>query len=376
MLYVNDATGAIALSMDPNHPATLYAAMWQAQRQPWRLVSGGAGSGLYKTTDGGAHWTNLSRNPGYPRGILGRLGVAVSPSNPRVVYSIVQAKAGGIFRSDDGGATWRRTNDDMELRQRAFYYMSIYIDPTNPNVIYVPNVQAPWVSRDGGRTFRSLHPPHGDNHIVWVNPRNPKILLEGNDGGATVSTDGGETWSGEHNQPTGQFYHVSIDDRFPFHIYGAQQDEGSIEGPSASVSGAISGDEWQRVAYGESTFVAPQPGDPDITYGSGYFSILLSTMRRSVSTAASARGRTIRKARRRASSSIASAGRIPCSSRPRIPKSCSSPRSMCCAATTTVAPGRRSAPISRATIPTPRPRPAAQSISTKPAPKSIPTFPR
>ena len=274
-LFVNDATGAIALSMDPNHPETLYAAMWQAQRQPWRLVSGGAGSGLYKTTDGGAHWTRLSHNPGYPRGVLGRIGVAVSPSDPRVVYSIVQAKAGGIFRSDDGGKTWRRTNDDMELRQRAFYYMSVYADPTNPNVIYVPNVQAPWVSRDGGKTFRSLRPPHGDNHIVWVDPRNPKILLEGNDGGATVSTDGGETWSGEHDQPTGQFYHVSLDDRFPFHIYGAQQDEGSIEGPSASVNGAISGDEWQRAAYGESTFVAPQPGDPEITYGSGYFSIFL-----------------------------------------------------------------------------------------------------
>jgi len=275
VLFVNGATGAIALSMDPKDPATLYAAMWQAQRQPWRLVSGGAGSGLYKTTDGGAHWTKLSHNPGYPRGVLGRIGVAVSPSDPRVVYSIVQAKAGGIFRSDDGGATWRRTNDDMELRQRAFYYMSVYVDPTNPNVIYVPNVQAPWVSRDGGKTFRSLRPPHGDNHIVWVDPRNPKILLEGNDGGATVSTDGGETWSGEHNQPTGQFYHVSLDDRFPFHIYGAQQDEGSIEGPSASVNGAISGDEWQRAAYGESTFVAPQPGDTDITYGSGYFSIFL-----------------------------------------------------------------------------------------------------
>jgi photosystem II stability/assembly factor-like uncharacterized protein len=275
VLFVNDATGAIALSMDPTHPATLYATMWQAQRQPWRLVSGGAGSGLYKTTDGGAHWTDLSNTPGYPRGVLGRIGVAVAPSNPRIVYSIVQAKAGGIFRSDDGGATWRGTNDDMELRQRAFYYMSVFVDPTNPNVIYVPNVQGLWLSRDAGRTFRALRPPHGDNHIVWIDPHNPKILLEGNDGGATVSTDGGETWSGEHNQPTGQFYHVSIDDRFPFHIYGAQQDEGSIEGPSASVSGAISGDEWQRAAYGESTFVAPQPGDPDITYGSGYFSIFL-----------------------------------------------------------------------------------------------------
>ncbi len=275
VLFVNDGTGAISLSMDLKHPGTLYAAMWQAERHPWKLVSGGAGSGLYKTTDGGAHWANLSRNPGYPRGVLGRIGVAVSAANSRVVYSIVQAKAGGIFRSDDGGATWRRVNDEMELRQRAFYYMSIYVDPTNSNTIYVPNVRALWLSRDAGKTFRLLRPPHGDNHIVWINPRDPKILLEGNDGGATVSTDGGETWSSEHNQPTGQFYHVSIDGQFPFHIYGAQQDEGSIEGPSASADGLIGDSAWRRVAYGESTFVAPQPDDPNVTYGSGYFSIFL-----------------------------------------------------------------------------------------------------
>ena len=275
VLFVNDATGAIGLSMDLKHPRTLYAAMWEAQRQPWRLVSGGPGSGLYKTTDGGAHWTNLSMRAGYPHGVLGRLGVAVSFSQPRTIYSIVQAKEGGIFRSDNGGLNWRRVNDQMELRQRAFYYMSIFVDPTNADAIYVPNVGGLWLSRDAGKTFRALRPPHGDNHIVWINPHNPKILLEGNDGGGTVSTDGGETWSSERNQPTGQFYHVSIDDRFPFHIYGAQQDEGSIEGPSASSDGAISDSAWQRVAYGESTFVAPQPDDPNITYGSGYFSIFL-----------------------------------------------------------------------------------------------------
>ena len=243
---------------------------------PWRLISGGAGSGLYKTTDGGAHWTNLSKKPGYPQGILGRIGVGVAPSQPHTVYSIVQAKDGGIFRSDNGGMTWRRVNDEMELRQRAFYYTCVFVDPTNADTIYVPNVGALWASRDSGRTFQPLRPPHGDNHIVWVNPHNPKILLEGNDGGATVSTDGGETWSSERNQPTGQFYHVSIDDRFPFHMYGAQQDEGSIEGPSASSDGVISDAAWQRAAYGESTFVAPQPDDPNITYGSGYFSIFLS----------------------------------------------------------------------------------------------------
>ncbi len=275
VLFINDGTGAIDLSMDPKHPGTLYAAMWEAQRRPWQLVSGGAGSGLYKTTDGGTHWTNLSQNPGYPRGVLGRIGVGVSSANPRIVYSIVQAKAGGIFRSDDGGATWRRVNDEMELRQRAFYYMAVFVDPKNPNTIFVPNVGAVWVSHDAGNTFRAIHTPHGDNHIIWINPHDPKIMLEGNDGGATVSTDGGDTWSSEHNQPTGQFYHVSIDSRFPFHIYGAQQDEGSFEGPSASADGAISESEWQKAAYGESTFVASQPDDPNITYGSGYFSIFL-----------------------------------------------------------------------------------------------------
>ncbi len=275
ILYVDDQTGAIDLVMDPRDPRTLYAALWQARRTPWALDDGGPGSGLYKTTDGGAHWTEISRNTGYPRGVLGRIGVSVAASKPDVLYSIVQAKGGGVLRSDDGGATWKRINAGWSLRQRAFYYMSIYADPTDPDTVYVPEVDALWVSHDGAKSFSKLHTPHGDNHIVWINPRDPKILLEGNDGGATVSIDGGETWSGEHNQPTGQFYHVALDDRFPFHLYGAQQDEGSFEGPSASADGLIPPGSWHRVAYGESTFVAPQPGDADVTFGSGYYSILL-----------------------------------------------------------------------------------------------------
>lgn len=275
ILFVNDKTGAIDLTMDPNHPDVLYATMWQAQRMPWGLNEGGPGSGIYKSTDGGQHWTNLSHNPGLPTGVLGRMGVAVAASQPNTVYAIIQAKDGGVFRSDDGGATWKHVNNKMALRQRGFYYMTIYVDPKDPNTLYAPEVDALWVSRDGGRVFTKLNTPHGDNHALWINPNHTNILLEGNDGGATVSIDSGATWSSEDNQPTGQFYHVDLDNQFPFHIYGAQQDEGSTEGPSASRDGFIPLAAWHNVAYGESTFVIPQPRRPHITYGSGYYSIFL-----------------------------------------------------------------------------------------------------
>ncbi len=275
ILFVDDNTGAICLVMDPNHGNVLYAAMWQAQRMPWGLISGGPGSGVYKSADSGAHWTSLSHNPGLPQTVLGRAGLAVAASNSNSIYAIIQAKEGGVFRSEDAGATWRRVNDEMKLRQRAFYYMTIYVDPKNPDTVYAPEVDALWVSHDGGKSFTKLKTPHGDNHVVWINPDDPKILLEGNDGGATVSTDGGKTWSTEHNQPTGQFYHVNLDDQFPYHIYGAQQDEGSFEGPSAYAGGMIPISAWHNVAYGESTYSVPQPGNPQITYGSGYYSIFV-----------------------------------------------------------------------------------------------------
>ncbi len=275
ILTVDDHTGAISLEMEPNNPQVLYAAMWQAYRKPWILMSGGPGSGIYKSTDGGAHWTNLTHSAGFPKGVLGRIGLSVTAANPQVVYAIAQADHGGVFRSNDGGKSWTRVNRTWAMRQRAFYYMTIYADPKDANTVYVPEVDALWVSHDGGKTFRKLHTPHGDNHIVWINPKYTHILLEGNDGGATVSTDGGKTWSTEHNQPTGQFYHVNIDHQFPFHIYGAQQDEGSFEGPSASPDGAIPLNAWHSVAYGEATYSVPQPDNPGITYGSGYFSILM-----------------------------------------------------------------------------------------------------
>ncbi|MGE5323036.1 MAG: WD40/YVTN/BNR-like repeat-containing protein, partial [Actinomycetota bacterium] len=280
ILFVDNKTGAISLVMDPNHPDLMYAAMWQAIRTPWSLSSGGPGSGIYKTTDGGTHWSKITRNPGLPQTVLGRVGLSIAASKPDTVYAIIQAKDGGVFRSDDAGATWRRVNDEMKLRQRAFYYMTIYADPKDPDTVYAPEVDALWVSHDGAKSFTKLRTPHGDNHVVWINPNNTRILLEGNDGGATVSTDGGKTWSTEHNQPTGQFYHVNLDNQFPYHIYGAQQDEGAFEGPSASRGGTIPLSAWHSVAYGESTYSVPQPDDPKITYGSGYFSIFLRQDRR------------------------------------------------------------------------------------------------
>ena len=288
VLYVNAKTGAIDLAIDPRNPQVLYAAMWQAQRLPWKLIDGGPGSGLYESTDGGAHWRNISRNPGLPRGVLGRIGVSVAASDPNIVYAIVQAKHGGLFRSTNGGRTWKRVNANWSLRQRGFYYMTVYVDPSNPNTLYVPNVDGVWVSHDGGKAFALLHMRHGDNHIVWINPHHPNILLVGNDGGATVSTDGGKTWSTEHNQPTGQFYHVAIDDAFPFDVFGAQQDEGSFEGPSALPGGAIPVSAWHSVALGESSFVAPKPNSRYVTYGSDYYTIMqrynrLTGVRRSVS---------------------------------------------------------------------------------------------
>jgi photosystem II stability/assembly factor-like uncharacterized protein len=270
VLFVDDSTGANVVVMDPHDPKVLYASMWQAERTPWHLTSGGPGSGLYKTVDAGAHWTKISTNPGFATGVLGKMGVAVAANNPRVVYAIVQAHEGGVFRSNDAGATWRRVNSEWKLRQRAFYYMAVYVDPTNANTVYAPEVDALWKSTNGGKTWKPAMPP-GDHHIVWINPRNTKIMLEGDDGGATVSVDGGTTWSTELNQPTGQFYHITLDRQFPFHVYGAQQDEGAFEGPSASNEGLGLG-QWHNVALGESTLIAVDPRNPKVTYGSGYYS--------------------------------------------------------------------------------------------------------
>jgi len=270
ILYVNEDTGAITMAMDPRNPQVLYAAMWQAYRRHWTFSSGGPGSGIYKSTDGGAHWKNISRNPGLPSGIFGKVGLAVAPSDGNVVYALIQANykpghPGGLFRSDDGGQSWKLTNDSLDITQRAFYYNTVYVDPKDPNTIYLPNADV-FVSHDSGKKLTKLHPPHGDNHVFWINPNDTRTLIEGNDGGATVSLDGGKSWSVEDNQPTGQFYHANLDDQFPFHIYGAQQDRGSVEASNAEPA------EWTSVSGGEMTWVVPTPGQPWVTYGSGYYS--------------------------------------------------------------------------------------------------------
>jgi len=283
ILYVDPGTGAIDLIMDPANPTTLYAAMWQAYRTHWTFSSGGTGSGIYKTTDGGANWTNVTHSTGLPTGIFGRIGLAIAPSNPSVMYAIVQAQykgqAGGLFRSSDGGKSWTLVNNSMDLTQRAFYYSTVYVDPKDPNTIYLPQVAALWVSHDGGKKISRLRPPHGDNHALWINPDHPEIMIEANDGGATVTRDGGRNWSTEHNQPTGQMYHVGLDNQFPFHIYGAQQDEASAEGPSAVAEGGIP-PVWTPVRGGEASWVVPEPGKPWITFASGYYDDLWRDNRR------------------------------------------------------------------------------------------------
>ncbi|HXR96474.1 MAG TPA: hypothetical protein VN709_01400 [Terriglobales bacterium] len=275
VLFVNPDTGAIAMAMDPTNPNVVYAAMWQMFRSHWTFSSGGPGSGIYKTTDGGANWTNISHRPGLPTGIFGRIGIAVAPTDPKVVYALIQAdykgQAGGLFRSDDGGENWSLINNSMDITQRAFYYMNVFVDPKDANTIYLPNVGV-YISHDQGKTLTALRPPHGDNHVFWVNPNNPQIFIEGNDGGATVTVDGGKTFSSEDNQPTGQFYHANLDNQFPFHIYGAQQDRSSNEGPSATAAGSIP-PVWTTVQGGEMSFVVPTPDKPWITYGSGYYSM-------------------------------------------------------------------------------------------------------
>ena len=274
-LFVDDSTGAVDIALDPVNPRVLYAAMWHMRRFPWGMHSGGGHSGLYKSTDAGDTWTDISTNPGLPNTALGRIGVAVSPVNPRRVYATVEAPdsagepRGGIFRSDDAGAHWQRTDGNQKWQVRAWYYSTVTADPQDENTVYVNNLGT-WRSVDGGRTWSRLPVPHGDTHLLWIDPRDPKRMIHANDGGATVSYDRGASWSSIYNQPTSQFYHVTTDNQFPYRIYGAQQDNTTVSIASRSDNGRITREDWWPVAGGESAYIAVDPRNPDVTYGGGY----------------------------------------------------------------------------------------------------------
>src|SRR5579862_3264986 len=208
VLYRNDHAGAVDLCFDPKNPQVLFAAIWDANRTPWSLTSGGDSSGLFKTTDGGDHWTEITRNPGMPAGIIGKIGVAVSGADSGRVYAIVENENGGVFSSDDGGARWTKVSEDRSLRQRAFYYSRIYADPKAKDTVYVLNTGF-YKSTDGGKTYRQLRPPHGDNHDLWIDPNDPMRMVNSNDGGGNVSINGGQTWTSQ-TFATAQLYHVAV----------------------------------------------------------------------------------------------------------------------------------------------------------------------
>ena len=281
ILFLNDSTGATDLSIDPTNPRILFASMWKFQRSPWGMEAGGGRSGLWKSTDGGDTWSNLSANPGMPKAPLGKIGVAVSPANPRRIYASIEAKdtLGGIFRSDDGGENWSRVNGQQQFQVRPWYYSAVTADPTNENTLYVMNLQV-WKSIDGGRTFTRMRMPHGDTHIMWVDPKDPNRLMNGNDGGGTVSLDGGRTWSSIMNQPTSQFYHVITDNQFPYRVYGAQQDNSTVSITSRSDFGSIGERDWFPVAGCENAHIAIDPRNPAITYGGCYTGMLMRHDRR------------------------------------------------------------------------------------------------
>ncbi|HUQ32575.1 MAG TPA: hypothetical protein VM095_10675, partial [Pyrinomonadaceae bacterium] len=268
ILYRNDRTGAIDLILDPTNANILYAGFWDVRRTPYSLESGGPGSAIFKSTDGGDTWTELTRNEGLPRGVIGKIGITVSPANPERLWAIIEAEDGGVFRSDDGGKKWMRVNEERKLRQRAWYYTRIYADPQNPEGVYVLNTGF-YRSNDGGRTFNAISVPHGDNHDLWIAPNNAERMIESNDGGANVSVNGGRTWT-EQDQATAQFYRVAIDNDFPYHIYGAQQDNSTVKIASRTNDAGIRQNDWYDVGGGESGWIAPYPKDSDIVFAGSY----------------------------------------------------------------------------------------------------------
>ena len=279
VLFRDDHSGAVDLVMDPQNPSVLFAAIWDANRTPWGLTSGGPSSGLYKTTDGGDHWTDITRNAGMPAGVIGKIGVAVSGGDPNRIYAMVENENGGLFVSDDAGATWKKINEDRNLRQRAFYYTRIYADPKAKDTVYVLNTSF-FRSTDGGKTFRTVQTPHGDNHDLWIDPANPLRMVESNDGGGNVSLNGGQTWTNQQYS-TAQLYHVAVTTDIPFHVCGAQQDSSTICTPStAGGRGGRGAANTYGVGGGESGYIAPDPRNPNIFFAGSQGALLTRYDRR------------------------------------------------------------------------------------------------
>lgn len=269
ILYANEDAGAVDLVLSPGNPRILYASTWNVRRTPYSLSSGGPGSDLWKSTDSGRTWQKLTELPNMPDAPRGIIGVTVSPVNPERVWALIEARDGGVFRSDDGGGSWEKINSDRALRSRAWYYTRIIADSQNENTVYVMNVSYA-KSTDGGRTFSLHRAPHGDHHDLWIDPDDNQRMIIADDGGAQVSTDGGDSWSTYHNQPTAQFYRIATDDHFPYRIYGAQQDNSSIRILHRSDGIAITEDDWEVTAGGESAYHAIDPQNNDIVYGGNY----------------------------------------------------------------------------------------------------------
>jgi len=269
VLYANQRSGAVDISIDKSNPRIMYASTWNIRRTPYSLESGGEGSALWKSTDGGDTWKNISNSTGLPKGIWGISGVSISPANPNIIYALIENKNGGLYKSNDSGKTWKIVNSDRNLRQRAWYYTRIYADTQNENRVYVMNV-AFWRSEDGGKSFDRYRTPHGDHHDLWIDPNNNRRMIVADDGGAQVSNDDANNWSTYMNQPTAQYYRVATDNSFPYNILVAQQDNSTQRVPHRVNSGGISERDWEPSAGGESAHLASKPDNPDIVYGGSY----------------------------------------------------------------------------------------------------------